>query len=440
MGIFNGIFEVFLFAFLMYMYLDFIGIRYVRKEENPKKICLEIIVAGILYLGIKFVGIPIINLTGIILIFFLCGILIFEAHWKQILAFTVMFFIINAGVEVVGEMIMSALLGIRMIPKISNYSSVVFLYLFEKILTFCLLKIIQTYVLSKEKKFDIKFLGGYLLLPLSTCFIFEMVFEYQMNIEMAESQRITFGIGCFLLLFVNAYVFALFEKLSEISEYNRKIDLLKLKFDMEKRHYESLEESNIEHKRFIHDITKYIHTIAGLATDENFKEIIEIINHLDREIHQLEKVQYTNHKILNALLIERNSFAKEKNINMDIFIEPNIRIDFIEDIDLISMIGNLIDNAIEAANKCEENHRNIQIKLFMGNEFFVVCRIENYFMELPLIEKNSFMTTKPNKKNHGIGISNVRKTAQKYGGILEIHINENIFRSDLILSTHNICK
>ena len=439
MGIFDWIFQVLIFAFMMYMYLDFVSISYIRKEENQKKIVMEMIMISIFFVVIKLVKIPIINLVGYFLIFFLCGILLFEAHWKQILAFTLMFCIINAGVEVVGEMIMSALLGIHKIPMINN-SSMVFLFLFEKILTFCLLKIIQTYVLSKEKKFDIKFLGGYLLLPLSTCFIFEMVFESQINIEMAESQKITFGIGCFLLLFVNAYVFALFEKLSEISEYNRKIDLLNLKFDMEKHHYESLEESNIEHKRFIHDTTKYMHTIAGLATDENYKEIIGIINHLDKEILQLEKMQYTNHKILNALLIERNAFAKDQSIDMDILVEPNIEIDFIEDIDLISMIGNLIDNAIEAACKCEENDRNIQIKLFMGNEFFLVCRIENYFMEAPLIEKNNYVTTKINKKNHGIGINNVRKIAQKYGGLLEIHINENIFRADLILSIHSTCK
>ena len=91
--------------------------------------------------------------------------------------------------------------------------------------------------------------------------------------------------------------------------------------------------------------------------------------------------------VLNSILCERKFVAESKGILYKIKLGNNLRTDFIEDLDLISIVGNLLDNAIEAAEKTEKD-KYVICNMYMGNEnHFLVMEFRNNYI-VPLIKES----------------------------------------------------
>ncbi|WP_156332257.1 ATP-binding protein, partial [Clostridium paraputrificum] len=104
-------------------------------------------------------------------------------------------------------------------------------------------------------------------------------------------------------------------------------------------------------------------------------------------------------------------------------INKNIKID---PVDWCIIFGNALDNAIEACEKVEDNRKFISLKLLSRSNTFIVKIInssENDF----IIEEKKYLTTKKNKEEHGIGMDNIRKSIEKYDGILNTRYEKSLF-------------
>ena len=121
-------------------------------------------------------------------------------------------------------------------------------------------------------------------------------------------------------------------------------------------------------------------------------------------------------------------------VHFEVYAEPVLKLNHITDGDLVSMIGNLVDNALEATIQCESEKKKISLRIFMEQEGRVcVVKLMNYFVTPPVFEKSGFITNKKNKEMHGIGIKSVKKTAGKYGGYLQCLVDNDKFSAILIL-------
>ena len=118
-------------------------------------------------------------------------------------------------------------------------------------------------------------------------------------------------------------------------------------------------------------ITKFVTTneskrkiIESLAEAGENSKIREILRELNYELEKNTLESYSDNLVLNALISEKVTYAKKNNVQIDVFLEPNIQFGALREIDMISMIGNLLDNAIRGAQECE-NFRTVQIRIFM---------------------------------------------------------------------------
>ena len=105
--------------------------------------------------------------------------------------------------------------------------------------------------------------------------------------------------------------------------------------------------------------------------------------------------------------------------------------------DICSIFGNALDNAIESVEKLEDvNRRLIRVAVFAQDNFLMI-RVENYF-ETPVKLKNGeFATTKANKLYHGYGIKSIRYTADKYGGSVSITTEDRWFHLRVLIPIDN---
>ena len=99
----------------------------------------------------------------------------------------------------------------------------------------------------------------------------------------------------------------------------------------------------------------------------------------------------------------------------------------IEDDDIVVILSNLINNAIEACDRIAEGERIIRLK-FMTEDDAVVLSVRNTYGGKVVTERGRFVTTKPtDTEEHGIGIKNIRHVVKKYGGTCSVRYSGNDF-------------
>lgn len=218
---------------------------------------------------------------------------------------------------------------------------------------------------------------------------------------------------------------------------SRELEIQNIKNGMQKSYYEKIDQSNKEYLKLIHNIHHYLGVIGALTLQGQSDEVIKLLDEVETKMGKINKIVYCRHIIFNSLLSEKHELANNHNISMEINIEPDVQLNFISNFDLIAMMGNLLDNAIEAAGKCNYKKR-ISINAFMANNArFVYFSIINTYNEKIVIQSDRILSSKNEKEYHGIGIKNVKEIAEKYGGYLEIEFDKEVFNASLILSTYN---
>ena len=188
------------------------------------------------------------------------------------------------------------------------------------------------------------------------------------------------------------------------------------------------EETNI----LIHDIHNKLLTLSTYAKQKNYAKLLASLQYLDEEL-QTNKISFTRYPELDVLLYTKINSAKQK----DIIITPIIS-DFelfsINIFDFNTIIGNLLDNAIEG---CKINtvtgRKNIKFIIkTQGNLLFII--VENSLNEKIHITKNQLIpTTKNDKKLHGIGLKSIQYYAKKYHGNFHIDSTNDKFTAIVML-------
>lgn len=150
---------------------------------------------------------------------------------------------------------------------------------------------------------------------------------------------------------------------------------------------------NLDNKAFLHDVNKFITTVANLIENGDNQELKDIVEHLGVRIQNMNKYNFCSHSVLNSILCERKYIAESKDILFNAKLGGNLKLDFIEDLDLISIVGNLLDNAIEAAEKAE-NNRYVVCKIHIeNNDHLLIMEFYNSYIVPPRKEKDQYIST-----------------------------------------------
>ena len=128
--------------------------------------------------------------------------------------------------------------------------------------------------------------------------------------------------------------------------------------------------------------------------------------------------------------------SQGKSVIIIQFLKGNERreLDFLEELDMISIVGNLLDNALEAAEKTKDG-RYVECRMYMGNEeHFLVMEFCNGYVVPLLKDKDRYISTKRDADSHGIGLHTVGKLVKKYAGIMRVEVGEQEFSVKLIFT------
>ena len=168
----------------------------------------------------------------------------------------------------------------------------------------------------------------------------------------------------------------------------------------------------------------YTHLVIRMESDAARRE--EYLSQLEKGMQSLGVNQHTGNDVLDTILSDKQLYCSQHQITLTI-VADGARLDFIETMDICSIFGNALDNAIEGVEKlADPQQRLIRVAVYTQNVFLII-RVENYCTAQLSVVDGEYRTTKHDKDMHGYGIKSIRYTAEKYGGSVSADCSDNWF-------------
>jgi len=201
--------------------------------------------------------------------------------------------------------------------------------------------------------------------------------------------------------------------------------------ELEQIEYQALQERMEETRRMRHDLKHHIHMVNYYLEEKEYHKLQEYINTYRDSIPDGDKVRFCDHRVINNIIFYFASQAKMHGIDFDA--KLSITEDMtMNDHDLSVLLGNLLENAIDACKEQQSSERQIVIK-GNGDRHSLLFTIDNtYENELKKNKKGEFITTKP--EGHGIGVNSSRKIVERYNGIFTADRSDEMFRVSFMLN------
>ncbi|RKM55302.1 ATP-binding protein [Butyrivibrio sp. X503] len=188
--------------------------------------------------------------------------------------------------------------------------------------------------------------------------------------------------------------------------------------------YIEMHEKNTELRRFRHDTKNLLLALHSLIAERKYDQASEYISKMQETMEITKEKEYdTGNFIADALLEYKGKLATKKGITMTM--EGCIPVNKVEDVNLVILISNLLDNAIEAAVRAK-GEKKIEIQSILKKNIWILS-VKNSCINDVVIRGNRIETTKNNKEAHGFGLSNIERVTQKYAGNLKISCENKMF-------------
>lgn len=199
--------------------------------------------------------------------------------------------------------------------------------------------------------------------------------------------------------------------------------------EMQYKNYQLSKENIDMVNRKYHDLK---HQINLLKTQAYVGKSTSYLEKMEREIRVYETQNKTGNQILDAVLTNKAMICQNKEIELK-FIVDGGALSFMEDMDVSALFGNMLDNAIESAEKQREKQKRL-IWLYVTKEKqFVRIRTENYCDEKVRFKNGMPVTTKKDRRLHGYGMKSIKSTVEKYHGSVVAAQENNWFELKILL-------
>ena len=385
-------------------------------EEKRTQVMVVSILSAFILIGLN--SINMFSHISSLLFLVICTLFLWLIYKKVVLSSVL---ILLSAIDFFTAYLMTFLLHTKMDYLLNEHSPKrVICIFFSKTLLVMLILIISK-IYKKRKSISLKYV---IVLCLSSLFLllsnFVTIGSIGTDSEVFSMIFFVISIGIQILLFYFVM------NMQDYYEQQQTVALIEMKNDMLQKSLDDTEQAFELWRQSVHDYKNNIISLTQLAEDGNVEEIKKYLKKENELVDTKMFYIKTGNDMVDAMINTKQKIAEQKGIIfvVNAAIPRKCRVNAI---DLANILGNLIDNAIEACEREDNTYIDINIK--QNNKFLMIV-IKNSFRGI-LMEHME--TTKDNKMFHGIGLKSVKNIVKKYGGEISFDSEENEFCVSILL-------
>ena len=227
-----------------------------------------------------------------------------------------------------------------------------------------------------------------------------------------------------LILYFSGHIM---KKESEI----QKAYLMQEKLQNQLELYQNMQENDMRRRRYLHDYKNQLGCIQGMLEAGRMQEALVYIKELNGSIRKGEDHVDTKHLVVNTVLNQKYLYAQERGITMVMAVNDLSSLSMSRE-DIVTLLVNLLDNAIEACEKLDEN-KIIRFKMIL-EEGGLTVSVRNPVREPVVVKGKVIATTKGEKDRHGLGFLNIQSVIEKNQGTSVMECRDGWFCFSAMIS------
>ena len=219
------------------------------------------------------------------------------------------------------------------------------------------------------------------------------------------------------------------------SDMKQELELMNLLWTLEQEQYHLTKENIALINQKSHDLKHHVRAIRKASQEE----IEKYLDEMEDTLEIYESIVKTGNDVFDTILTEKSLYCKNRGIQVSCVADGS-QMDFINTIDLYALLGNAMDNAIEAVEHFEEvEKRQIDVLIYRQQNFLVMNVINPIPQHLEY-DGDFPITSKKDKRVHGFGIRSMKYIVKQYDGFLNISEEDGCFSLKILMPIPNIAK
>lgn len=219
------------------------------------------------------------------------------------------------------------------------------------------------------------------------------------------------------------------QKLQAESEDREKFGMQEILIEAQKQQIIAMEKEIEEARKIRHDYRQELLVLEEFARNGDRNSVARYLPQTEK-IEKGHNFRLCPNVLVNTLLLYYIDRAGEQGIEVDAAVDANEEL-WMSAADISVMLGNLMTNAITAAAEQTEGKRKIRLRTLQKKDYFAVAIGNTFGIPRAAQEDGIYSSTKEGHK--GIGLSSIRRIAEKYEGTAVFHVEDEVFRSDVIV-------
>lgn len=407
------------FAFFIEGFIAFI---YFYENYNTKHKLLPTIFAAPAIYSLAFLmsylthSNVIVNLSSFIIVTLIYGLLFFEMPIRSGLFHTAILTILMAGTELITELLSSIYFKTFMFVSEPDVLTYFILAVISKVLYFIVVYLVAKVAAYRKNNALGSLKSSYLtLLYPITISLFILFFCYiSSNYNFSTKTKTALLVLTIISILISVYIVIYNQRIQKRENELADFEKQQMKSMIDMQYLDLLEKKNQQMQILTHDYKNHLAAIRELGDNE---QVAEYIDKMTDEIKSSNSTSHSGNHTLDIIINKYVTECELKHISFD-FDTKLSNIGFVDDFDLVTILGNVLDNALEAAEKSKGRKITLSTKIVNTYDTIIITN------SCDAVPDKNLKTEKP-KGTHGLGLKSVEKTIKNYGGDFEWEYDEN---------------
>ncbi|MEG1608242.1 MAG: GHKL domain-containing protein [Clostridia bacterium] len=389
-------------------------------KRSVKKVCWSVVAFGYIVFSVGstfYDSIPPLMILCNCLIFLVLSFT-YEIKLKNVIFSLTIFVISGVGYEMLSALLVASINGVTVKAMQDNFILYFIVSLISKFLQYTTVKFLIIFVKPLTTSVGGKYKIAQLIVPIAT-FVVLLAQSYSVYNTTSMVEKILVVVSSAVLIVANIAFFIIYDFLNKLEYKNFQQQAKVVTLEEQQKSCETLIARQVQSFKTMHDLKHALFAIDSCFESDPAKAK-KLIGQLTSTILASQIVQYTSVQSVDILLSTKINEAKEKGIvfNTKFVLNQQIKID---DLDVCVVLGNLIDNAIEACQCVSQKEINLY---FSAATHMITIKIDN-----PTVASSVDVgkSSKEDNLAHGYGLASVKGIAETHGGNIEFCISDGRF-------------